>query len=253
VSLVVVSSGSAHRSGCHSAHTCPSDHHTYVWTDPGTGLNWDCAEPGAKEYDPSLDTTTIVWEGLTYYCRAAGGGNPPPPPPPAPPPPPPPPSPSPPPAPAPPPAPPPVGGIYHPHARTKSTGCRVHGALQDRACTPGAVFSNATTAQICVAGYSSSVRNVPSSEKTAGYREYGIYSHYGGQYEVDHLISLELGGSNSIANLWPEAANPRPGFRQKDTLENYLHRQVCSGAMALATAQRLIATNWVAEYHHVYG
>jgi len=24
----------SHQSGCHSQHTCPSDHHTYVWTDP---------------------------------------------------------------------------------------------------------------------------------------------------------------------------------------------------------------------------
>jgi len=104
-----------------------------------------------------------------------------------------------------------------------------------------------------VSGYSSSVRNVPYSEKTSVYREYGIASHYAGKYDVDHLISLELGGSNSIANLWPEAASPRPGFHQKDALENYLHRQVCSGAMTLATAQRLIATNWLAEYHHVYG
>src|SRR5215467_13990172 len=81
---VYLSPASAHRSGCHGAHTCPSDHHTYVWTDPNTGQSLDCAEPGAKEYDPAIDTTTIVWDGFTYYCRAAGG---PPPPAPAPPPP----------------------------------------------------------------------------------------------------------------------------------------------------------------------
>src|SRR2546430_12660637 len=59
----------AHSSPCHVQHTCPSDHHTYVWTDPSTGLLWDCAEPGAPEYDPSRDTTAIVYQGLTYYCR----------------------------------------------------------------------------------------------------------------------------------------------------------------------------------------
>src|SRR2546430_14212526 len=59
----------AHSSPCHSQHTCPSDHHTYVWTDTSTGLLWDCAEPGAPEYDSSRDTTTIVYQGLTYYCR----------------------------------------------------------------------------------------------------------------------------------------------------------------------------------------
>ena len=67
----VARGASSHQSGCHSQHTCPSDHHTYVWTDLTTGLAWDCAEPGASEYDPSRDTTTIVYEGLTYYCRAS--------------------------------------------------------------------------------------------------------------------------------------------------------------------------------------
>ena len=30
------------------------------------------------------------------------------------------------------------------------------------------------------------------------YEEYGVTSHGSGDYEVDHLIPLELGGSNSI-------------------------------------------------------
>src|SRR5438034_7337913 len=76
----VTSAGSqpSHRSGCHGAHTCPSDHHTYVWTDPRTGNSWDCARPGADEYDPAVDTTSITWEGLPYFCRAAGASPPPP-------------------------------------------------------------------------------------------------------------------------------------------------------------------------------
>jgi len=47
---------------------------------------------------------------------------------------------------------------------------------------------------------------------------------------------LELGGSNSIGNLFPEAADPRPGFHEKDKLENRLHALVCSGKMKLRTA-----------------
>jgi hypothetical protein len=64
------SSADAHSDGCHSAHSCPSDHHTYIWYD-SAGQGWDCAAPGAPEYDPSRDTTTINYAGLTYYCRAA--------------------------------------------------------------------------------------------------------------------------------------------------------------------------------------
>ena len=54
-----------------------------------------------------------------------------------------------------------------------------------------------------------------------------------------------------IANLWPEAAEPRPGFHQKDKVENYLHRQVCAGAMSLTDAQRQIATDWIAVWKQI--
>jgi hypothetical protein len=69
-----------------------------------------------------------------------------------------------------------------------------------------------------------------------------------GAFEVDHLIPLELGGDNTIENLWPEAAEPRPGFHEKDRVENYLHKQVCAGEMSLPEAQRLIATDWVSVW-----
>jgi 5-methylcytosine-specific restriction endonuclease McrA len=49
------------------------------------------------------------------------------------------------------------------------------------------------------------VRNVPAEMKRQVYHEYGITSHGSGEYEIDHLIPLELGGSNSIKNLWPES------------------------------------------------
>jgi hypothetical protein len=136
-----------------------------------------------------------------------------------------------------------------PGQRTKTSGCVSSNALPDSACTPGAIFPDATKDKICVPGYSSSVRNVPASEKDEVYAEYGITSHQPGEYEVDHLISLELGGSNDIANLWPEPASPTPGFHEKDQVENYLHDQVCNGSISLQQAQMEIATNWLSVYH----
>jgi len=133
--------------------------------------------------------------------------------------------------------------------RTKTSGCQVHSALPDGACTPGAIIATASVQQICKPGYASGVRNVPESEKNQVYAEYGVKSHKTGEYEVDHLISLELGGSNDIANLWPEAASPRPGFHEKDKVENYLHDQVCAGKIPLHQAQVQIATNWLEIYN----
>jgi hypothetical protein len=70
-----------------------------------------------------------------------------------------------------------------------------------------------------------------------------------GDYEEDHFISLELGGHPSDPrNLWPEAYAGNPGARQKDVVENYLHKEVCGGSMTLAEAQAAIVKDWYAVY-----
>lgn len=135
--------------------------------------------------------------------------------------------------------------------RTKTSGCQVAGPLQDKACTPGDIFPDATSAQICTPGYASSVRDVPQSVKSQVYAAYGIAKRSPGQYEVDHLVSLQLGGSNDISNLWPEAAKPVPGFHEKDRVENYLHDEVCAGKISLKEAQAEIATNWLTVYNRM--
>jgi Protein of unknown function (DUF3761) len=117
--------------------------------------------------------------------------------------------------------------------------------------TPGARLA-AGTASICRTGYSASVRNVPTSEKDAVYVRYGI-QRVAYAYEVDHLVSLELGGSNAITNLWPEHYYAPWGARTKDRLENKLHALVCSGSLSLISAQRQEAANWIAAYKRYVG
>lgn len=145
----------------------------------------------------------------------------------------------------------PTGVAPHWGVQTKTSGCVARGDLPDSACTPGAIFANVTKTQVCTPGYATSVRDVPQSVKEKVYAEYRITKHQPGQYEIDHLVSLQLGGSNDIANLWPEAANPTPGFHQKDLVENYLNSQICSGAISLQTAQVEIATNWMSVYNRM--
>jgi hypothetical protein len=132
---------------------------------------------------------------------------------------------------------------------TKTSGCQAHSAEPDTACTPGAVFPDAAAAQICVPGYAARARDVGVEEKRQAYSEYGLaYPQAPGAYEADHLVPLELGGSNDLANLWPEAASPPPGFHEKDGLEDWLHDQVCAGAIDLTTAQQEIATDWLSVW-----
>jgi hypothetical protein len=114
------------------------------------------------------------------------------------------------------------------------------------ALTPGTVLTT-SAARVCASGYASSVRDVPESEKDAVYARYGV-AHVPYQHEVDHLVSLEVGGSNAITNLWPEPYAGRWGARTKDVLENRLHELVCSGRLSLPYAQRIEARNWVAAY-----
>lgn len=120
--------------------------------------------------------------------------------------------------------------------------------VPDPAKTPGAVL-DVTKADICVPGYSKRVRNVPIEVKRRAYANYGIRTHEPGEYEIDHLVSLELGGSNSIRNLWPQSFRTHPwNAHVKDALENELHRRVCGGTIDLEKAQQIIAHDWVSGY-----
>ena len=131
----------------------------------------------------------------------------------------------------------------------KTSGCLADGSLQDKACTPGDIIKSSTKEQICTPGYARKVRSVSQSLKNDVYASYGITKRKPGAYQVDHLVSLQLGGSNDISNLWPEAASPKPGYHEKDKVENYLHDQLCDGDMSLAEVQNAIATDWVAVYN----
>jgi hypothetical protein len=122
-------------------------------------------------------------------------------------------------------------------------------------CSPGAYYSKLTKQVLCSSGFrTSSIRHVSDGERHAVEVEYGLVPRsYGSTLEVDHIVSLELGGSNDIANLFPEKADASPGYRVKDRLENKLHQLVCAGKLSLRSAQTGIARDWQALYTGVYG
>lgn len=96
--------------------------------------------------------------------------------------------------------------------------------------------------------HTGTVRDVELSTKKQVCAEYGQTGCPSHDFEIDHLISIELGGSNDIKNLWPQPVDARGvvGFHTKDVLENALHREVCSGTISLKAAQAGIAKDWYA-------
>jgi hypothetical protein len=129
---------------------------------------------------------------------------------------------------------------------------RDHGLLPDPRCTPGsidpAVKQGNIRLTICKSGWTKTVR--PPEPQTEAFKYHVAYPAYrtpsGERTELDHLVPLELGGSNDATNLWPEyPATPNP----KDKVENALNRAVCSGRVSLVRAQDAIAADWMTAEH----
>ncbi len=142
-----------------------------------------------------------------------------------------------------------------------SLGCHAAdgGFLPDSTCTPGAADPRVTQADIastiCRTGYTATVRppaSVTEPIKRERMAVYGITAPLA-DYELDHLIPLGLGGSTTLANLWPEPRSGARGAPRKDALEGAVRDQVCSGAVSLAVAQLALSANWESAYQTFVG
>ena len=117
-----------------------------------------------------------------------------------------------------------------------------------------------TLEMICTPGYTKCVRAVAPPVRASAFHNYGLQRNRTGYCEgqegceLDHLISLEIGGSNSVKNLWPQSFDTSPwNAHVKDQLENFFHAEVCAGRMPLEQAQREIASNWIEAYRKYLG
>jgi 5-methylcytosine-specific restriction endonuclease McrA len=140
---------------------------------------------------------------------------------------------------------------------SKSAGCKNTKGLPDAACTPGDILKS-TEAQVCSSDFhTGTVRDKTTSaaQKSKVYPMYDIDhpEHNTGSNqvcEIDHLVALELGGADTMANLWPQCSPgyenwQGPSFRDKDGFENYLWFHVCINRdITLKDAQIEIATDW---------
>ena len=130
-------------------------------------------------------------------------------------------------------------------------------ALPNPKLTPG-VARPLSKATICSTKWGTDRRFVTLAMKRQVFAAYGIPWSEHAKYEVDHLVSRELGGADAVANLWAEpwvltVNGKEMGAHQKDRAENATHRAVCAGQITLAEAQRQIVEDWTKLYVRFVG
>jgi hypothetical protein len=118
--------------------------------------------------------------------------------------------------------------------------------------TPGHTL-DITKDELCKPGNAEIAGNLPIAVKRQVFDMYGIGANAPGGYNVDHLISVGLGGSNSIKNLWPQPLAGKWSYHTKNKLERRLRKMVCGGELDLEIARREIATDWVSAYKKYLG
>ena len=114
--------------------------------------------------------------------------------------------------------------------------------LADPVRTPGVLNPNVTQANIrstiCRHGWTATIRPPVSYTNALKRKQMRQYGETGSMsdYQEDHLISLEMGGSpTDPRNLWPE---PYPRAAEMDQIENELNSEICDGKLTLAQAQQ---------------
>jgi hypothetical protein len=134
--------------------------------------------------------------------------------------------------------------------------------LPDPKLTPG-VATDLTAKQICGKKWGHDRRFVTEAMKREVFKSYGLTGNdddswchldeHGRRFEIDHLVSRELGGKDAVKNLWPQCYSGKFNATNKDRLENRLHKEVCNGNLSLKRAQSLIRSDWVATYRRYFG
>ena len=118
--------------------------------------------------------------------------------------------------------------------------------------TPGDT-KKVTKEQICAPDYAAKLKPTKDSMKEEAFERYGLRSGQFAGDVLDHLVPVELGGTDQLENLWPQPAKGEWNATQKDALEQKLHAMVCDGTIDLKQAQSAIRKNWVAAYTQYVG
>jgi hypothetical protein len=123
-------------------------------------------------------------------------------------------------------------------------GCPV--VIKTEESAPAGCPGPVTEAEVCGSTGTRQYRHTGHITKREVCRRYGISRKDCPQFEDDHLIPLELGGSDDASNHFAEPWGGTAGAIEKDKLENHLRFLVCRlHVLPLDRAQRCIVTDWV--------
>ena len=122
-------------------------------------------------------------------------------------------------------------------------------ALPDPTMTPGEIDPSVGLDRICN-GTTRERRQVSPATRARVLAAYNVSEAAATGMEVDHLVPLAIGGSNTAGNLWPQLW---PEAVEKDALEREMQRRACvafrtlapvEAAEVLRQEQREIAEDW---------
>jgi hypothetical protein len=89
-------------------------------------------------------------------------------------------------------------------------------------------------------------RGVTSAMEQKVFARYRLPWSRRAEFKIDHLIPRELGGADSIDNLWPQSVRVRPyGADRKELLTEVLLTKIAKGQITLAQAQEEIRRDWI--------
>ena len=110
-----------------------------------------------------------------------------------------------------------------------------HGSLPNPKLTPGRV-----------AKHDKDRRDLNEAMEKKVFARYRLPWERRGEFKIDHLIPRELGGADTIDNLWPQNVRVKPyDADRKELLTEVLIEKVRSGRMTLAQAQEAIRRDWI--------
>lgn len=102
-------------------------------------------------------------------------------------------------------------------------------------------------------------RHTTTAEKNEVYRLYELKTHHSGWCagphgcSVDHVVPLECGGPDVVANLFPQKGDGPYNQEDKNRLENLCHKLVCAKKITPAEGQSWFMPDWRIEYDKRFG